>query len=176
MSNEVDQAIAITSAITLWTGIWWVTEPIPIPVASMLPLAVPNILNFNAGPSGRGLRGPLILLLMAGFILSQAMESSGAHRRVALNMVNFFGGVSSRRIVFGFMAAACILSMWISNTATTLMLLPVALAVIERSPDPKLGIPLLLGIAYASSIGGIGTPIGTPPNLVPRGLCDPSGG
>jgi sodium-dependent dicarboxylate transporter 2/3/5 len=105
---------------------------------------------------------------MAGFILSQAMERSGAHRRVALNMVNFFGGISSRRIVFGFMAAACVLSMWISNTATTLMLLPVALAVIERSPDPKLSVPLLLGIAYASSIGGIGTPIGTPPNLVFR--------
>ena len=169
MSNDVDQAIAITSAITLWTGIWWVTEPIPIPVASMLPLALfPTFSILTPAQVGEAYGSPLILLLMAGFILSQAMESSGAHRRVALNMVSFFGGVSSRRIVFGFMAAACILSMWISNTATTLMLLPVALAVIERSPDPKLSIPLLLGIAYASSIGGIGTPIGTPPNLVFR--------
>jgi sodium-dependent dicarboxylate transporter 2/3/5 len=103
---------------------------------------------------------------MGGFILSTAMERSGAHRRVALTMVNLFGGSSSKRLVFGFMAAAALLSMWISNTATTLMLLPVAMAVLEKAPDKKLAIPLLLGIAYASSIGGIGTPIGTPPNLV----------
>lgn len=169
LGEGFNQPIAITSAITLWTGIWWVTEPIPIPVASMLPLALfPTFSILTPAQVGEAYGSPLILLLMAGFILSQAMEKSGAHRRVALNMVNFFGGVSSRRIVFGFMAAACVLSMWISNTATTLMLLPVALAVIERSPDPKLGVPLLLGIAYASSIGGIGTPIGTPPNLVFR--------
>ena len=169
LDQGIDSPIAITSAITLWTGVWWVTEPIPIPVASMLPLALfPTFSILTPAQVGEAYGSPLILLLMAGFILSQAMERSGAHRRVALNMVNFFGGISSRRIVFGFMAAACVLSMWISNTATTLMLLPVALAVIERSPDPKLSVPLLLGIAYASSIGGIGTPIGTPPNLVFR--------
>tara|TARA_B100001093_G_scaffold88363_1_gene80359 strand:- start:1447 stop:2496 length:1050 start_codon:yes stop_codon:yes gene_type:complete len=83
-------------------------------------------------------------------------------------MINLFGGQSSKNLVYGFMAAAAILSMWISNTATTLMLLPVALATIERSEDKKLAAPLLLGIAYAASIGGIGTPIGTPPNLVFR--------
>jgi sodium-dependent dicarboxylate transporter 2/3/5 len=83
-------------------------------------------------------------------------------------MVNLFGGTSSRRLVFGFMAAAAVLSMWISNTATTLMLLPVALAVLEKSEDDELAIPLLLGIAYAASVGGIGTPIGTPPNLLFR--------
>ena len=94
------------------------------------------------------------------------MAKSGAHRRIALTMVKIFGGNSSRQLVFGFMAAAAVLSMWISNTATTLMLLPVALAVIERSKDPKLAIPLLLGIAHAASVGGIGTPIGTPPNVV----------
>ena len=109
---------------------------------------------------------------MGGFILSTAMEKSGAHRRVALNMVSLFGGTSSRRLVFGFMAAAAVLSMWISNTATTLMLLPVALAVIERSKDKDLAIPLLLGIAYAASVGGIGTPIGTPPNLVFREIYE----
>ena len=169
LDQGVESPIAITSAITLWTGVWWVTEPIPIPVASMLPLALfPTFSILTPAQVGEAYGSPLILLLMAGFILSQAMERSGAHRRVALNMVSFFGGISSRRIVFGFMAAACVLSMWISNTATTLMLLPVALAVIERSPDPKLSVPLLLGIAYASSIGGIGTPIGTPPNLVFR--------
>ena len=80
MSNEVDQAIAITSAITLWTGIWWVTEPIPIPVASMLPLALfPTFSILTPAQVGEAYGSPLILLLMAGFILSQAMESSGAH-------------------------------------------------------------------------------------------------
>ena len=89
-----------------------------------------------------------------GFVLSTAMEKSGAHRRVALTMVNLFGG-TSKTAGLGFMAAAAVLSMWISNTATTLMLLPVALAVIERSRDPKLAIPLLLGIAYARVLGAL---------------------
>jgi sodium-dependent dicarboxylate transporter 2/3/5 len=93
------------------------------------------------------------------------MAESGAHRRIALYMVNLFGGDSARGLVLGFMAAAAVLSMWISNTATTLMLLPVALAVLEQS-QKSLAIPLLLGIAYAASIGGLGTPIGTPPNLI----------
>jgi len=105
---------------------------------------------------------------MGGFILSTAMAKSGAHRRIALTMVNAFGSQSSKRLVFGFMAASAFLSMWISNTATTLMLLPVAMAVLEKSNDKAMAIPLLLGIAYAASIGGIGTPIGTPPNLVFR--------
>jgi sodium-dependent dicarboxylate transporter 2/3/5 len=87
-------------------------------------------------------------------------------------MVRAFGGTSSRRLVFGFMAASALLSMWISNTATTLMLLPVALAVLERSEDEQLAVPLLLGIAYAASIGGIGTPIGTPPNIVFMGVYE----
>jgi sodium-dependent dicarboxylate transporter 2/3/5 len=93
------------------------------------------------------------------------MADSGAHRRIALYMVNLFGGGSARGLVLGFMAAAAALSMWISNTATALMLLPVALAVLEQT-DRRLDVPLLLGLAYASSIGGLGTPIGTPPNLI----------
>ena len=109
---------------------------------------------------------PLILLLLGGFILSRAMERSGAHRRIALYMINFFGGSSSRQLVFGFMVSAAILSMWVSNTATTLMLLPVALAILEKTEDKSVAMPLMLGIAFAASIGGIGTPIGTPPNLV----------
>jgi sodium-dependent dicarboxylate transporter 2/3/5 len=87
-------------------------------------------------------------------------------------MVKAFGAVSSRRLVFGFMAAAALLSMWISNTATTLMLLPVALAVLEKSEDPDLAKPLLLGVAYAASVGGIGTPIGTPPNVIFMGVYE----
>ena len=121
---------------------------------------------------GEAYGSPLILLLLGGFILSTAMASSGAHRRVALNMVNIFGGSNSKRLVFGFMAASALLSMWISNTATTLMLLPVALAVIEKAEDKSLAIPLLLGIAYSASVGGIATPIGTPPNLMFREIYE----
>ncbi len=158
-----------TAAITAICAIWWVFEPIPIPATSLIPLAtLPIIGVLTPAQVGEAYGSPLVLLLMGGFILSTAMEKSGAHRRVALGMVNLFGGASSRRLVFGFMAAAAVLSMWISNTATALMLLPVALAVIERSDDDNLAIPLLLGIAYAASVGGIGTPIGTPPNLVFR--------
>ena len=158
-----------TAAITVICAVWWIFEPIPIPATSLIPLAtLPIIGVLTPAQVGESYGSPLVLLLMGGFILSTAMEKSGAHRRVALGMVNLFGGNSSRRLVFGFMAAAAVLSMWISNTATTLMLLPVALAVIERSDDNNLAIPLLLGIAYAASVGGIGTPIGTPPNLVFR--------
>ena len=168
-TQDQPTAIAITAAITLWTGLWWVFEPIPIPATSLLPLALfPAFSILTPAQVGAAYGSPLVLLLMGGFILSTAMERSGAHRRVALTMVNLFGGSSSRRLVFGFMAASALLSMWISNTATTLMLLPVALAVLEKAPDKRLAVPLLLGIAYAASIGGIGTPIGTPPNLVFR--------
>jgi len=158
-----------TAAITIVCATWWIFEPIPIPATSLLPLALLPILGvLTPNEVGAAYGSPLVLLLLGGFILSTAMARSGAHRRVALSMVNLFGGTSSRRLVFGFMAAAAVLSMWISNTATTLMLLPVALAVLEKSKDDELAIPLLLGIAYAASVGGIGTPIGTPPNLVFR--------
>ena len=158
-----------TAAVAVICAVWWIFEPIPIPATSLIPLAaLPIIGVLTPAQVGESYGSPLVLLLMGGFILSTAMEKSGAHRRVALGMVNLFGGNSSRRLVFGFMAAAAVLSMWISNTATTLMLLPVALAVIDRSDDDNLAIPLLLGIAYAASVGGIGTPIGTPPNLIFR--------
>jgi len=106
----------------------------------------------------------LILLLMGGFIISQAMEKSGTHKRLAFSMIRLFGG-KEKNLVFGFIVATALLSMWISNTATTLMLLPIALAVLSESKDSQLRIPLLLGICYGASIGGMGTPIGTPPNI-----------
>ena len=161
------------AAIAINCAIWWVFEPIPIPVTSLLPLAgFPMFGVLTPKQVGEAYGSPLILLLLGGFILSTAMASSGAHRRVALNMINIFGGSNSKRLVFGFMAASALLSMWISNTATTLMLLPVALAVIEKAEDKSLAIPLLLGIAYSASVGGIATPIGTPPNLMFREIYE----
>ncbi len=172
-----EDAACWTAAITAVCAVWWIFEPIPIPATSLIPIAaLPLVGVLTPAQVGAAYGSPLVLLLMGGFILSTAMEKSGAHRRVALNMVNLFGGTSSKRLVFGFMAAAAVLSMWISNTATTLMLLPVALAVIERSDDDRLAIPLLLGIAYAASVGGIGTPIGTPPNLVFREIYEQNTG
>jgi solute carrier family 13 (sodium-dependent dicarboxylate transporter), member 2/3/5 len=158
---------AIAAAVTVLCIVWWVFEPVPIPVTSLIPLALLQLLGvLDKNQVGQSYGSPLILLLLGGFILSKAMERSGAHRRLALSMITLFGGSSSRQLVLGFMAAAGILSMWISNTATTLILLPVALAVLEKAQDKRLAAPLMLGIAYAASIGGIGTPIGTPPNLV----------
>ncbi|MGX5201552.1 SLC13 family permease [Aliikangiella sp. IMCC44632] len=166
-SSGFSREVAIVAGVTLLCAIWWITEPIPIPITSLIPLAVfpmTGVLNSNQVAQAYGHH--LILLLLGGFILSQSMAYSGAHRRVALIMVNLFGGASPKRLVMGFMAAAALLSMWISNTATTLMLLPVALATLEASQNAKLTTTLLLGIAYAASVGGIGTPIGTPPNAL----------
>jgi sodium-dependent dicarboxylate transporter 2/3/5 len=161
-----ESAAAATAAITFLCAVWWVFEPIPIPFTSMLPLALFPLLGIlSPAQVAQAYGSPLILLLLGGFMISTAMSDSGAHRRIALHMVSLFGGGSARGLVLGFMTAAAVLSMWISNTATTLMLLPVALAVLERA-ERQLAIPLLLGIAYAASIGGLGTPIGTPPNLI----------
>ena len=160
-------AAAVTGVVATWCVVWWVFEPVPIPVTSLLPIALFPLLGvLTPAEVGQAYGSPLILLLLGGFILSRAMEHSGAHRRIALGMVRLFGARSDRRLVFGFMAAAAVLSMWISNTATTLMLLPVALAILEKVDDDKLAVPLLLGMAYAASVGGIATPIGTPPNLI----------
>jgi sodium-dependent dicarboxylate transporter 2/3/5 len=167
-------SLAGWGAEACWTGavaalcvVWWIFEPIPIPATSIIPLAVfplAGVLPQEKISAAYG--SELILLMLGGFIISSAMERSGAHHRIALGMINLVGGNSSRRIVFGFMIATAVLSMWISNTATALMMLPIALAVIAQSPDSKLAAPLLLSIAYGASIGGLGTPIGTPPNLV----------
>jgi sodium-dependent dicarboxylate transporter 2/3/5 len=170
-SSTGNMDAAITLGVTGWVVIWWIFEPIPIPATSLLPMALlPMMGVLSAKELGAAYGNPLVLLMMGGFLLATALERSGAHRRIALYMVRLFGGNSSRRLVFGFMLASAFLSMWISNTSTTLMLLPVALAVLEKSEDSGLAAPLLLGIAYAASIGGIATPIGTPPNLVFMGV------
>lgn len=156
-------ALAITAAVSIICVIWWIFEPVPIPVTSLIPLSVFQISGvLSSDEVAQAYGSPLILLLLGGFILSKSMERSGAHLRLALFMVNLFGNTSSKQLVLGFMVAAATLSMWISNTATTLMLLPVAIAVANQARDKELAAPLLLSIAFAASIGGIGTP----PNLV----------
>ncbi|MEN0110802.1 MAG: DASS family sodium-coupled anion symporter [Planctomycetota bacterium] len=164
---------AWTAAVATLCAFWWVTEAIPIPATSLVPMAVlPTVGVLTGKQVGEAYGSPLILLLLGGFLLSAAMERSGAHRRLAVAMVRACAagsqsrGVSGRRLVIGFMLASSVLSMWVSNSATTLMLLPIALAALERSGDRRLTVAVLLGIAYAASIGGVTTPIGTPPNLL----------
>ena len=168
LSGGYSSEMATVTFVAVVCVIWWVFEPVPIPVTSLLPIAVLPLAGvLTPAQVAQAYGSPIILLLLGGFLLSKAMEHSGAHRRIALGMVRLVGAHSGRRLVFGFMLAAALLSMWISNAATTLMLLPVALAVLEAVPDrEKLAVPLLLGMAYAASVGGIGTPIGTPPNLI----------
>lgn len=170
-------AAAQTLAVTTLCIVWWIFEPIPIPATSLIPLALLPLLGVIDRTGLSGAYGhPLILLLLSGFLLSTALEKNGAHRRLALGLLNAIGGHSSRRVVIGFMAVAALLSMWISNTATALMMLPVAMAVLEKAPDERLRVPLLLGIAYGCSIGGMGTPIGTPPNVVFMGIYEEATG
>ena len=165
---DQSQAASITSAVATLCVFWWIFEPIPIPVTSLVPMALLPLLGvISPADVGAAYGSPLILLLMGGFLLSKGMESTGAHTRIALTVVRLVGANEPRRLILGFMLAAALLSMWISNTATVLMLLPVALAVIASSSAPKaLAPPLLLGLAWACSIGGLGTPIGTPPTLI----------
>lgn len=166
---------SITASITCLCAIWWIFEPIPIPATSLIPIAVFPLTGVLTSTEVASAYGHwLILLLLGGFILSTALEKSGTHKRLALGMIKLVGGQSERRLILGFMIASAALSMWISNTATTLMLLPVAVAIIQSSEkeykDKKrylsFSTALILGLGYAASVGGMGTPIGTPPNTL----------
>ena len=165
---EQPEAIVITAVVAWLCMLWWIFEPLPIPVTSLLPIAVFPIAGvLTPEQVGASVGSPLIILLLGGFLLSRGMESTGAHHRIALSVVNLVGGHKPRRLVLGFMIAGALLSMWISNTASILMLMPVALAVLASCSDrSSLAAPLLLGLAWSCSIGGLGTPIGTPPNLI----------
>ncbi|MGK7876300.1 MAG: DASS family sodium-coupled anion symporter [Xenococcaceae cyanobacterium] len=156
-----------TVAVTTLCAVWWSFEPIPIPATSLIPFAVFPIVGVLSDKEVATAYGHhLILLLLAGFVLSTAIEKSGVHRRLAIGMIRLVGGSGGRTLVLGFMLASALLSMWISNTATTLMLMPVAMAVLEQCKNRRVAVPLLLGVAYGASVGGIGTPVGTPPNVI----------
>jgi len=167
LNTSLTSNIAITAAVAVWCVIWWIFEPVPIPITSLLPLAIfPLTGVLTADQVAASYGNKLILLLLGGFLLSTAIAHCGAHLRLALTMVHWFGNDNPKRLVLGFMVASATLSMWISNTAATLMLSPVALAVIDSTDNKKLALPLLLGLAYAASVGGRRKPIGKPPNLV----------
>ncbi|RME19304.1 MAG: SLC13/DASS family transporter, partial [Deltaproteobacteria bacterium] len=164
---------ARTAAVALLMVIWWITEAIPIPATSLIPLvAFPWLGIMETKKVALNYGDHNIFLFLGGFLIALSMEKCGLHKRMALHTVRIFGR-SRRGLVLGFMSATALLSMWVSNTATTVMMLPIALAVLGRldtgENSDELAVALLLGIAYAASIGGMGTLIGTPPNIVLAG-------
>ncbi len=158
--------------VTFVVGVWWITEALPLGATALVPFASFPLLNIvPAKALAPAYASPLILLLLGGFLLAKAVERSGVHRRIALHVL-LRVGTSPRRLVLGFAIAAAGLSMWISNTATTLIMMPVALALAERAERlgdrsaRRFAVAVLLGTAYGASVGGMATPVGTPPNLV----------
>lgn len=157
------------AAVAVLMAGWWVTEAIPIPATALLPVALFPLLGIMPGKHTAGLYfNSIVFLFIGGFLFALAMQRWDLHRRIALRILLVLGA-SPRRMVLGFMAASWFLSMWISNTASTMMMVPMAMAIIvqlkERFEVKRLPVALLLGIAYAASIGGLATLIGTPPNL-----------
>lgn len=165
-------AVTRCAAVAVLMACWWLTEAIPIAATALVPVVLFPLLGVSSGKTVAGAYfNNIIFLFLGGFMVAIAMQRWGLHRRIAIRIITLIG-LSPNRIVFGFMAATAFLSMWISNTATAMMMVPIALAIITRledtgdkEPARKLSVPLLIGIAYAASIGGIATLIGTPPNL-----------
>jgi sodium-dependent dicarboxylate transporter 2/3/5 len=161
-----------TAAVAALMAVWWTTEAIPIPATAVLPVALFPLLGIMKGKTVAATYfNHVIFLFIGGFIMALAMQKWNLHRRIALKVMLLIGA-GPRRIVLGFMLATAFLSMWISNTATTMMMVPIAMAVIAKLKENDSGhrvsrfsVGLLIGIAYAASIGGIATLIGTPPNL-----------
>lgn len=165
-------AVGRMAAIALLMAIWWITDAIPLAATSLVPLALFPLLGVMTGKEVAPVYvNYIIFLFLGGFLIALAMERWNLHRRIALNIVSIVGTKPSS-LVLGFMIATAFLSMWISNTATTIMMLAIGLAVIRQvesdfgeEQTANLGVALLLGIAYSASIGGLATLVGTPPNL-----------
>lgn len=184
-SFSMDRPAQYTAAVAILMATWWITEAIPIPATSLLPLILfPIFKVLSAKEVAARYADRNIFLFMGGFFIAMAMQRWELHKRIALYIVKLLG-TSPKRIVLGFMVASALLSMWISNTATTMMMFPIGLAVVlhaetmikkkrmsisTKQGEFNFGINLMLGIAYAASIGGIATLVGTPPNIVFVGL------
>ncbi len=167
-----------TIGVTLIVGIWWVTEALPLGATALVPAALFPLLSIaTAKQVAPAYASSFILLLLGGFLLALAVERSGVHRRIALHVLLLIG-TSPRRLVLGFAVATGSLSMWISNTASTLIMMPIVLAIADRATKTKekgadaFALAVLLGTGYGASIGGMGTPIGTPPNVIAMGALE----
>ncbi|MEZ5197343.1 MAG: SLC13 family permease [Bacteroidales bacterium] len=164
--------ITFTLAIALLMAIWWITEVVPLAVTSLLPVVLFPLLGvMNGKDVSSAYFNHVIFLFIGGFIVALAMQKWDLHKRIALKIL-MITGVSPGRILLGFMLATAFLSMWISNTATTMMMVPILISIIQKLEEiigkrniQRYSIGLLLGVAYSASIGGIATLVGTPPNL-----------
>lgn len=174
--DGMSRGAIVVMAATLWISIWWVTEAVPLPVTSLLPIILFPLFKVSAiGDTTAAYGHPLVFLYIGGFLLAIAIEKTGLHNRIAINIIRGMG-IKLHMIVLGFMISTAFLSMWISNTASVVMMLPIGLAIIRVASDAndenatRFTKALLLAIAYAASIGGVATLIGTPPNLVLAGV------
>jgi solute carrier family 13 (sodium-dependent dicarboxylate transporter), member 2/3/5 len=166
-----------TAAVAALMATWWMTEALPLHATALLPLvAFPVLGILSPAAAAAPFANPVIFLFLGGFLLAAAMERWALHRRIALGIVGV-GGLGARRLILGFMSATAFLSMWISNTATAAMMIPIAIALAQlfrpggaqatdSPPGSAFATALMLGVAYAATIGGLGTLIGTPPNAV----------
>lgn len=179
-----DQANAVLAS-AIWIAVWWVTEALPISVTALLPIVLfPMSGGLGLSTTTASYGHKYIFLFIGGFILAIAIEKCKLHKRIALTIIKIIG-TNISYIILGFMIATAFLSMWISNTATAVMILPVGVAIIlQLNDDPRtkenenliFGKALMLSIAYSASIGGMATLIGTPPNLVLAGVVNESYG
>ena len=167
----MSEAAWLTSGVGLLMATWWATEAVPVPVTSLMPIVLFPLLGLaSVREAANPYAHPVIFLLMGGFIIATALQRWNLHRRLALNVLNRVGD-HPHAIIGGFMGVTAFLSMWISNTATTIMMMPIALSLAQvllkdNSKGHSFTLCLVLGIAYSASIGGLGTLIGTPPNAL----------
>ena len=173
-----DAGRAVLSA-TFWIAIWWITEAIPIAATALLPIVLfPLSGGMELTTTTAAFGHKYVFLYLGGFLIAIGIEKWNLHKRIAINIIAFIGS-DVRKVILGFMLATAFLSMWISNTATSVMMLPIGIAIIKELKDnpatvkdenKTFGKALMLGIAYSASIGGVATLIGTPPNLVLAGV------
>ena len=176
--SETGDAVLV---VAIWMVIWWITETVHIAVTALLPLILfPLLKVMPIAEVGANYGSPIIFLFFGGFVLALALEKVNLHKRIALNIVKLTG-TTSEKVVLGFMLATAFMSMWISNTASTVVMLPIAMSVIRllindedgfTKVDKNFALSIMLGIAFAANAGGIATVIGTPPNSVLIGLLE----
>jgi len=168
-------------AVAFWMVIWWITEAVSISVTALLPLILfPLLKVMPIGDVGANYGSPIVFLFFGGFVMALALEKVNLHKRIALNIIKLTG-TTPNKVVLGFMIATASLSMWISNTASTVVMLPIAMSVIQllindadgfTKGDRNFALSVMLGIAFSANAGGIATVIGTPPNSVLIGLLE----
>ena len=179
--ENIDEKASIVIALASWMIIWWISEAVSISVTSLLPLVIfPLFQVMEINQVGANYGSSIVFLFFGRFVLALALEKVNLHKRIALTIINKTG-TSPNRVILGFMIATAFMSMWISNTASTVVMLPIALSVINLLIDNKKGgskseknfsLSVMLGIAFSANSGGIATVIGTPPNSVLIGLLE----